>query len=187
MQPGHVFPLRARPGGVLQRAGHTEAAVDLARLAGLAPAGVVCEIMRADGRMARIPDLIEMCRRHGFALVSVADLIEYRRRHEQLVERAATVRLPTVTASSRRVCFMELQSTKLHLALVRGDVAGAEDVLVRVHSECLTGDVFHSLRCDCGDELESALRRLGERGARRPPLSRAGGTRHRPDRHARGL
>ncbi len=166
VQPGHVFPLRARPGGVLQRSGHTEAAVDLARLAGLTPAGVVCEIMRDDGHMARVPDLIEMCERHGFALVSVADLIEYRRRNERLVERAATVRLPTAYGEFSAVCFKELQSNKLHLALVRGDVAGAQDVLVRVHSECLTGDVFHSLRCDCGDQLEIALRRLGseERG-----------------------
>jgi 3,4-dihydroxy 2-butanone 4-phosphate synthase/GTP cyclohydrolase II len=166
VQPGHVFPLRARPGGVLQRSGHTEAAVDLARLAGLTPAGVVCEIMRADGHMARVPDLIEFCRRHDFALVSVADLIEYRRRHEQLVERAATVRLPTAYGEFTAVSFRELQSTKLHLALVRGEVAGAQDVLVRVHSECVTGDVFHSLRCDCGDQLEIALRRLGgeERG-----------------------
>jgi 3,4-dihydroxy 2-butanone 4-phosphate synthase/GTP cyclohydrolase II len=161
VQPGHVFPLRARPGGVLQRSGHTEAAVDLARLAGLTPAGVVCEIMRDDGHMARVPDLIEMCRRHDFALVSVADLIEYRRRHERLVERAATVRLPTAYGEFSAVCFKELQTSKLHLALVRGEVAGADDVLVRVHSECLTGDVFHSLRCDCGDQLELALRRLG--------------------------
>jgi 3,4-dihydroxy 2-butanone 4-phosphate synthase/GTP cyclohydrolase II len=166
VQPGHVFPLRARPGGVLQRAGHTEAAVDLARLAGLTPAGVVCEIMREDGHMARVPDLIEMCRRYDFALVSVADLIEYRRRHEQLVERTATVRLPTIYGEFTAICFKELRSSKLHLALVRGEVAGAEDVLVRVHSECLTGDVFHSLRCDCGDQLELALRRLAgeERG-----------------------
>ena len=151
---------------MLQRTGHTEAAVDLARLAGLTPAGVVCEIMRADGHMARVPDLIEFCALHDLALVSVADLIEYRRRQEHLVERAATVRLPTAYGEFTAVSFREVLTGKLHLALVRGDVAGAEDVLVRVHSECVTGDVFHSLRCDCGDQLEIALRRLGgeERG-----------------------
>jgi 3,4-dihydroxy 2-butanone 4-phosphate synthase / GTP cyclohydrolase II len=166
VQPGHVFPLRARPGGVLQRSGHTEAAVDLARLAGLTPAGVVCEIMRADGHMARVPDLIEFCREHDLALITVADLIAYRRRHEQLVERAVAVRLPTAYGEFTAVSFRELLTGKLHLALVRGEVAGAADVLVRVHSECITGDVFHSLRCDCGDQLEIALRRLGneERG-----------------------
>ena len=151
---------------MLQRTGHTEAAVDLARLAGLAPAGVVCEIMRADGHMARVPDLIEFCRLHDLALVSVADLIEHRRRQEHLVERAATVRLPTAYGEFTAVSFREVLTGKLHLALVRGDVAGADDVLVRVHSECVTGDVFHSLRCDCGDQLEIALRRIGgeERG-----------------------
>jgi 3,4-dihydroxy 2-butanone 4-phosphate synthase/GTP cyclohydrolase II len=166
VSPGHVFPLRARPGGVLERAGQTEAAVDLARLAGLIPAGVVCEIMREDGTMARVPDLVEFCGRHGLTLVTVADLIEYRRRHEQLVERTATVRLPTAHGEFRAVAYREKLTGRPHLALVRGEVAGAEDVLVRVHSECLTGDVFHSLRCDCGEQLELALRRIAaeERG-----------------------
>jgi 3,4-dihydroxy 2-butanone 4-phosphate synthase/GTP cyclohydrolase II len=166
VQPGHVFPLRARAGGVLQRAGQTEAAVDLARLAGLAPAGVVCEVMNEDGTMARVPDLAKFCDEHGLKLISVADLIEYRRRHERLVERLMSVRLPTIYGEFEAVLFRELVSKKNHVALVKGDLEGAEDVLVRVHSECLTGDVFHSLRCDCGEQLEIALRRIGreERG-----------------------
>ncbi|HZR92934.1 MAG TPA: bifunctional 3,4-dihydroxy-2-butanone-4-phosphate synthase/GTP cyclohydrolase II [Gaiellaceae bacterium] len=161
VQPGHVFPLRARSGGVLQRAGQTEAAVDLARLAGLVPAGVVCEVMNDDGTMARVPDLARFCRRHGLKMITVASLILYRRRHEKLVERLTTVRLPTAYGEFACVCFREVLSGKQHLALVKGDVAGAENVLVRVHSECLTGDVFHSLRCDCGEQLEIALRRIG--------------------------
>jgi 3,4-dihydroxy 2-butanone 4-phosphate synthase / GTP cyclohydrolase II len=166
VQPGHVFPLRARDGGVLMRAGQTEAAVDLARLAGLNPAGVVCEIMREDGTMARVPDLIPYCERHGLKMVTVADLIEYRRRHEQLVERMTTVQLPTAYGEFTAVAFRETMTGKHHVALVKGDVEGAENVLVRVHSECLTGDVFHSLRCDCGEQLEEALRRIAaeERG-----------------------
>jgi 3,4-dihydroxy 2-butanone 4-phosphate synthase/GTP cyclohydrolase II len=161
VQPGHVFPLRARDGGVLQRAGQTEAAVDLARLAGLIPAGVVCEIMNEDGTMARVPDLIPYCERHGVKLVTVADLIEYRRRHEQLVERMTTVQMPTAYGEFTAVAFREKLTGKHHVALVKGDVDGAENVLVRVHSECLTGDVFHSLRCDCGEQLEQALRQIG--------------------------
>jgi 3,4-dihydroxy 2-butanone 4-phosphate synthase / GTP cyclohydrolase II len=166
VQPGHVFPLRARDGGVLMRAGQTEAAVDLARLAGLIPAGVVCEIMKEDGTMARVPDLIPYCERHGIKLVTVADLIEYRRGHEQLVERMTTVQLPTSYGDFTAVAFREKLTGKHHVALVKGEVAGAENVLVRVHSECLTGDVFHSLRCDCGEQLEHALARIGaeERG-----------------------
>jgi 3,4-dihydroxy 2-butanone 4-phosphate synthase/GTP cyclohydrolase II len=166
VQPGHVFPLRARPGGVLQRSGQTEAAVDLARLAGLNPAGVVCEIMNEDGTMARVPDLVPYCERHGLKLVTVEDLIEYRRRHEQLVERMTTVRLPTAYGEFTAVAFREVLTGKNHVALVKGEVEGREDVLVRVHSECLTGDVFHSLRCDCGEQLELALRRIAaeERG-----------------------
>jgi 3,4-dihydroxy 2-butanone 4-phosphate synthase/GTP cyclohydrolase II len=157
VQPGHVFPLRAREGGVLMRAGQTEAAVDLARLAGLIPAGVVCEIMNEDGTMARVPDLIPYCERHGLKLVTVADLIEYRRRHEQLVERMTTVQMPTAYGDFTAVAFREKLTGKHHVALVKGDVDGADGVLVRVHSECLTGDVFHSLRCDCGEQLEQAL------------------------------
>ena len=166
VQPGHVFPLRAREGGVLSRAGQTEAAVDLARLAGLIPAGVVCEIMKEDGTMARVPDLIPYCERHGLKLITVADLIEYRRRHERLVERTTTVAMPTAYGDFTAVAFGETLTGKHHIALVKGDVEGAENVLVRVHSECLTGDVFHSLRCDCGEQLEQALERIAveERG-----------------------
>jgi len=157
VQPGHVFPLRARPGGVLQRSGQTEAAVDLARLAGLNPAGVVCEIMNDDGTMARVPDLVAFCERHGLKLVTVADLIEYRRRTEKLVERVVSVRLPTEYGDFEAVAYRERLTGRHHVALVKGDLAGAENVLVRVHSECLTGDVFHSLLCDCGEQLEQAL------------------------------
>ena len=164
VRPGHVFPLQARPGGVLQRAGQTEAAVDLARLAGLIPAGVVCEIMNDDGTMARVPDLVRFCDRHALRIVTVADLIEYRRRTEKLVERVVSVRLPTQYGEFTAVAFRELLNGKQHVALVKGEVAGAEDVLVRVHSECLTGDVFHSLRCDCGEQLALALERLEREG-----------------------
>jgi len=166
VQPGHVFPLRARPGGVLQRAGQTEAAVDLARLTGLEPAGVVCEVMNDDGTMARVPDLSAFCRRHGLKMITVASLIHYRRRHEKLVERLTSVQLPTAYGRFECIAFRETITGKQHLALVKGAVAGEENVLVRVHSECLTGDVFHSLRCDCGEQLEIALRRIGseERG-----------------------
>jgi len=164
VQPGHVFPLRARPGGVLQRAGQTEAAVDLARLAGLIPAGVVCEVMADDGTMARVPDLIPYCRRHGIKLVTIADLIEYRRRTERLVEHETTVRMPTAYGEFTAVAFRETLTGKHHVALVKGEVDGQPNVLVRVHSECLTGDVFHSLRCDCGEQLELALRRIEEEG-----------------------
>jgi 3,4-dihydroxy 2-butanone 4-phosphate synthase/GTP cyclohydrolase II len=157
VQPGHVFPLRARAGGVLERAGQTEAAVDLARLAGLNSAGVICEIMKDDGTMARVPDLIEFCKEHGLRMVTVADLIEHRRRHEKLVEREIAVRLPTAYGEFTAVLFRETLTGKQHIALVNGDVDGADDVLVRVHSECLTGDVFHSARCDCGEQLDAAL------------------------------
>jgi len=166
VQPGHVFPLRARVGGVLQRAGQTEAAVDLARLAGLNPAGVVCEVMKDDGTMARVPDLVEYCARHDLKMITVEDLIEYRRRTEKLVERMTSVRLPTAYGDFVAIAFREKLTGKHHVALVKGHVEGEEDVLVRVHSECLTGDVFHSLRCDCGEQLEQALARIGseERG-----------------------
>ena len=164
VHPGHVFPLRARAGGVLKRSGQTEAAVDLAHLAGLAPAGVVCEIMKDDGTMARVPDLVEFCGRHGLKLVTVADLIEYRRRTEKLVERVVAVRLPTDYGDFQAVAYRETLTGKQHVALVKGDVEGKEDILVRVHSECLTGDVFHSRRCDCGDQLEQALARIEQEG-----------------------
>jgi 3,4-dihydroxy 2-butanone 4-phosphate synthase/GTP cyclohydrolase II len=166
VQPGHVFPLKSKPGGVLERTGQTEAAVDLARLAGLTPAGVVCEVMNDDGTMARVKDLIPYCQRHGLKMITVADLVEYRRRTEKLVERTAHVRLPTEYGEFTAIAYRETLTGRPHLALVRGDVDGAEDVLVRVHSECLTGDVFHSLRCDCGEQLDLALRRIAaeERG-----------------------
>jgi 3,4-dihydroxy 2-butanone 4-phosphate synthase / GTP cyclohydrolase II len=164
VSPGHMHGLRARPGGVLERVGQTEAAVDLARLAGLEPAGVVCEIMNEDGTMARVPDLIPYCERHGIKMVTVADLVEYRRRHEKLVERGASVRLPTEFGEFTAVAFREKLTGKVHVALVAGDVDGAENVLVRVHSECLTGDVFHSLLCDCGEQREQALAQIAREG-----------------------
>ncbi|MFL5927479.1 MAG: bifunctional 3,4-dihydroxy-2-butanone-4-phosphate synthase/GTP cyclohydrolase II [Gaiellaceae bacterium] len=164
VQPGHVFPLRAKPGGVLERMGQTEAAVDLARLAGLNPSGVVCEVMNDDGTMARVPDLVPYCERHGLKMITVADLVEYRRRHEKLVERGAAVRLPTDYGEFTVIAFREKLTGKTHVALVKGNVDGVENVLVRVHSECLTGDVFHSLRCDCGEQLEQALGRIEAEG-----------------------
>src|SRR5271169_1695294 len=164
VQPGHVFPLKSRAGGVLERAGQTEAAVDLARLAGLNPAGVICEVMNDDGTMARVPDLVEYCLRHGLRMITVADLIAYRRRHDKLVERVVATRLPTAFGDFEAVGYRSLIDDKHHVALVKGEVAGASDVLVRVHSECLTGDVFHSLRCDCGEQLESALSMIEREG-----------------------
>jgi 3,4-dihydroxy 2-butanone 4-phosphate synthase / GTP cyclohydrolase II len=163
VQPGHIFPLRARDGGVLVRAGQTEAAVDLARLAGLSPAGVVCEIMNEDGTMARVPDLVPYCERHGLRMITVADLIEYRRRTEKLVERVVTVSLPTEYGAFTAIAFREALTGRDHLALVMGEIG--EEVLVRVHSECLTGDVFHSLRCDCGEQLEAALAAIAAEGS----------------------
>jgi 3,4-dihydroxy 2-butanone 4-phosphate synthase/GTP cyclohydrolase II len=165
VEPGHVFPLRALAGGVLQRAGQTEAAVDLARLAGINPAGVVCEVMNHDGTMARVPDLVPYCAEHGLKMITVADLIEYRRRNEKLVERTTSVRLPTTYGEFTAVAFRERLTGKHHLALVKGEVDGAHDVLVRVHSECLTGDVFHSLRCDCGEQLDQALQQIAAEGS----------------------
>src|SRR5947209_63558 len=164
VQPGHVFPLKARGGGVLERVGQTEAAVDLARLAGLSPAGVICEIMNDDGTMARIPDLAPYCARHGLKMVTVAALVAYRRRIEKLVERVVSTKLPTAFGEFTAVGYRSLIDNKHHVALVKGEVAGAEEVLVRVHSECLTGDVFHSLRCDCGEQLESALSMIEHEG-----------------------
>lgn len=164
VQPGHVFPLRARPGGVLERAGQTEAAIDLARLAGLNPSGVICEVMKDDGTMARVPDLIDFCGRHNLKLLAISDLIEYRRQHERLVNRAVEVRLPTAYGEFKAVLYEETLTGKQHVALVRGDLADGDDVLVRVHSECLTGDVFHSQRCDCGEQLDSAMRMISNEG-----------------------
>ena len=165
VQPGHVFPLKAKPGGVLERTGQTEAAVDLARLAGLNPSGVICEIMNDDGSMARVDDLVGYCERHGLKMITVADLIAYRRKHDKLVERVVSTALPTTFGDFVAVGYRSLVDDKHHVALVKGDVAGREDVLVRVHSECLTGDVFHSLRCDCGEQLESALAMIDREGS----------------------
>jgi 3,4-dihydroxy 2-butanone 4-phosphate synthase / GTP cyclohydrolase II len=164
VQPGHVFPLRAKDGGVLERAGQTEAAVDLARLAGLNPSGVICEIMNDDGTMARVPDLIPYCGRHGLKMITVADLIAYRRRTEQLVERVVATKLPTAFGEFTAVGYRSLVDEKHHVAMVKGEVTGEKDVLIRVHSECLTGDVFHSLRCDCGEQLEAAMAMIESEG-----------------------
>jgi 3,4-dihydroxy 2-butanone 4-phosphate synthase/GTP cyclohydrolase II len=165
VQPGHVFPLKSRPGGVLERTGQTEAAVDLARLAGLIPAGVICEVMNDDGTMARVPDLVAYCERHGLKMITVADLIAYRRKNDKLVERVVATALPTEFGEFTAVGYRSLVDDKHHVALVKGDVDGKDDVLVRVHSECLTGDVFHSLRCDCGEQLESALAMIEREGS----------------------
>ncbi|MCB0874117.1 MAG: bifunctional 3,4-dihydroxy-2-butanone-4-phosphate synthase/GTP cyclohydrolase II [Thermoleophilia bacterium] len=164
VKPGHIFPLRAKSGGVLERAGHTEAAVDLARLAGLIPAGVICEIMRDDGEMARVDDLVGYAAEHGLRMITIEDLIEYRRHTEQLVERGAQARLPTTTGEWTAVGYRSLIDGKHHLALVKGVVDGVENVLVRVHSECLTGDVFGSQRCDCGEQLEAAMKIIEREG-----------------------
>jgi 3,4-dihydroxy 2-butanone 4-phosphate synthase/GTP cyclohydrolase II len=164
VQPGHIFPLKAKGGGVLERTGHTEASIDLARLAGLIPAGVICEIMNEDGTMARVPDLEAYCREHDLLMVTVADLIAYRRRTEKLVERIVSTSLPTALGDFTAVGYRSLVDEKHHVAMVKGDVAGASDVLVRVHSECLTGDVFHSMRCDCGEQLEAAMAQIEAEG-----------------------
>ncbi len=165
VQPGHVFPLKARAGGTLERVGQTEAAVDLARLAGLTPAGVICEVMNDDGTMARVPDLVGYCARHGLKMITVADLVAYRRRTEKLIERVVSTQLPTAFGDFVAFGYRSLLDGKHHVALVKGDVDGAKDVLVRVHSECITGDVFHSLRCDCGEQLESALQMIEAEGS----------------------
>jgi 3,4-dihydroxy 2-butanone 4-phosphate synthase/GTP cyclohydrolase II len=165
VQPGHIFPLKAKPGGVLERTGQTEAAVDLARLAGLNPSGVICEVMNDDGTMARVPDLALYVERHGLKMVTVADLISYRRQHDKLIERVVETRLPTDFGDFTAVGFRSLVDDKHHVAMVKGEVSGREDVLVRVHSECLTGDVFHSQRCDCGQQLEDALRQIEDEGS----------------------
>jgi 3,4-dihydroxy 2-butanone 4-phosphate synthase/GTP cyclohydrolase II len=164
VQPGHIFPLKAKPGGVLERTGQTEAAVDLARLAGLNPSGVICEVMNDDGTMARVPDLELYCARHRLKMITVSDLISYRRQHDKLIERVVETRLPTDFGDFNVVGFRSLVDEKHHVAMVKGDVDGQEDVLVRVHSECLTGDVFHSQRCDCGQQLEDALGQIEEEG-----------------------
>jgi 3,4-dihydroxy 2-butanone 4-phosphate synthase / GTP cyclohydrolase II len=164
VQPGHIFPLKAKEGGVLERTGQTEAAVDLARLAGLNPSGVICEVMNDDGTMARVPDLELYCQKHRLKMVTVADLIAYRRRNDKLIERVVEAGLPTKFGDFTVVGFRSLVDDKHHVAMVKGEIDAQEDVLVRVHSECLTGDVFHSLRCDCGQQLEDALARIEQEG-----------------------
>ena len=162
--PGHIFPLIARNGGVLRRAGHTEATVDMARLAGLEPAAVLCEILNDDGTMARVAQLEKFSEAHGLPIVSIADLIEYRKRSERLIERASEAELPTKFGTFKIVGYLDQIDGAEHVALIKGDVAGQDNVLVRVHSECLTGDVFGSYRCDCGAQLQHALERIGEEG-----------------------
>jgi 3,4-dihydroxy 2-butanone 4-phosphate synthase/GTP cyclohydrolase II len=163
-RPGHIFPLRAADEGVLRRAGHTETAVDLARLSGLYPAGVLCEIMDSDGSMARLPKLLKMKRRYGLKLITVEDLIEYRMQKESLVRRIVTTNLPTRFGDFKLIVYESIPHEYHHLALVKGEVAGEEGILVRVHSQCLTGDVFGSLRCDCGGQLSKALEIIGKEG-----------------------
>jgi 3,4-dihydroxy 2-butanone 4-phosphate synthase/GTP cyclohydrolase II len=163
-RPGHMFPLRAQRGGVLKRAGQTEASVDLARIAGLNPAAVLCEVMNEDGTMARVPDLTKFCAAHGLVMVTVADLIRYRLKTERLVERIAAPNLPTRIGEFRLYAYRSEVTHEEHLALVHGEVGEDEPVLVRVHSQCLTGDVFHSARCDCGDQLEQAMAKIVEAG-----------------------
>jgi 3,4-dihydroxy 2-butanone 4-phosphate synthase/GTP cyclohydrolase II len=163
-RPGHVFPLRAKEGGVLRRAGHTEAAVDFARLAGLAPAGVICEIMKEDGTMARVPELLEFAKKHKLKIVTIADLIQHRRRHEKLVQRVETIKLPTEYGEFQATAYESVLDGQTHLAVHKGDLKTQESVLVRVHSECLTGDVFRSGRCDCGDQLAAAMRQIEKEG-----------------------
>jgi len=163
-RPGHVFPLRARPGGVLQRAGQTEGSVDLARLAGLMPAGVICEIMNDDGTMARVPELMKFARRHGLKIVTVKDLIHYRMKTEMFVRRLAAVHLPTDHGDFTAIAYGNDVDRNIHLALVKGDIQPGDRVLVRVHSECLTGDVFASRRCDCGEQLHKAMRIVEREG-----------------------
>jgi len=164
LRPGHIFPLRAKDGGVLRRAGHTEAAVDLATLGGLFPAGVICEVMSEDGTMARLPELIEVARRHDLLLISIADLIAHRRRHEVLVGRVAEAKIPTRHGEFRSIAYESTVDGRTHIVLVLGEIGDGADVLTRVHSECLTGDVFGSLRCDCGEQLDRAMELIGREG-----------------------
>jgi 3,4-dihydroxy 2-butanone 4-phosphate synthase/GTP cyclohydrolase II len=163
-RPGHMFPLRARNGGVLVRAGQTEAAVDLARIAGLYPAGVICEILNPDGTMARVPELTKFAKRHTLLMITIADLIQYRMRTEALVRRVASAALPTDHGDFRVLAFESLLDGETHVALVKGEIGDGENVIVRVHSRCLTGDVFHSARCDCGPQLDAAMERISDEG-----------------------
>jgi 3,4-dihydroxy 2-butanone 4-phosphate synthase/GTP cyclohydrolase II len=163
-RPGHVSPLRARDGGVMVRAGQTEAAVDLARMAGLYPAGVICEIMNEDGTMARVPELTKFARKHDLAIITIADLIQHRMRTERLVKRVANAAMPTYHGAFRIFAYGNELDSETHVALVRGEIGNGKDVLVRVHSTCLTGDVFHSARCDCGAQLDAAMERIAKEG-----------------------
>jgi 3,4-dihydroxy 2-butanone 4-phosphate synthase/GTP cyclohydrolase II len=165
VQPGHIFPLRAKEGGVLQRAGHTEAAVDLARLAGFKPVGVICEVMSDDGTMARLPELGKFAKKHKLKVCTIQDLISYRRRSEKLIERIETIKMPTDYGDFNLHLYQSTTDGQHHLALVKGDVSGKRDVLVRVHSECLTGDVFASRRCDCGPQLHQAMQQISDAGS----------------------
>ena len=163
-RPGHMFPLRAREGGVMVRAGQTEATVDLARIAGMYPAGVICEILNDDGTMARVPQLAKVAKKHGLLMITIADLIKYRMRTERLIRQVAQADLPTESGPFRIHAYESVIDGETHVALVRGDIGDGKDVLVRVHSRCLTGDVFHSARCDCGGQLETAMARIAEEG-----------------------
>src|SRR5215471_12065959 len=163
-RPGHMFPLKARDGGVLVRTGQTEAAVDLARIAGLYPAGVICEILNPDGTMARVPELTKFARKHKLLMITIADLINYRMRTEGLVRRVASAQLPTDHGEFRAVAYESVIDGEAHVALVKGDIGDGQNVMVRVHSRCLTGDVFHSLRCDCGPQLDAAMRKIEDEG-----------------------
>lgn len=164
MRPGHLFPLQAVPGGVLRRAGHTEAAVDLSKLAGLYPAGVICEIMNDDGTMARLPDLEKFAEKHGLNIYTIEDLIRYRRAKENLIRLEVESKLPTEYGEFTIRAYSTLIDDKIHIALIKGDIKKEETIMVRVHSECLTGDIFSSNRCDCGPQLHAALEMISKEG-----------------------
>lgn len=164
-RPGHIFPLVAKENGVLERPGHTEASVDLARLSGASPVGVICEIIKEDGRMARVPDLIEIAKKLQLKLITIKDLISYRKRNENVIKREVVTNLPTEYGKFKLIGYSNNLDNKEHIALVKGEVSGKSSVLVRIHSECLTGDVFHSTRCDCGPQLEKALKMISQRGS----------------------
>jgi len=163
--PGHIFPLRARKMGVLRRAGHTEAAVDLSVLAGLHPSGVICEIIKDDGEMARVPDLFKFAKEHNLKMVTIKDLIHYRLQKERFIERGETVRMPTEYGEFQATTYRDIINERTHVAMIKGDVSQSESVLTRIHSECLTGDIFHSLRCDCGEQLKRAMEMIEENGS----------------------
>jgi 3,4-dihydroxy 2-butanone 4-phosphate synthase/GTP cyclohydrolase II len=164
-KPGHIFPLIAKKGGVLRRAGHTEATVDLTRMAGLSPSGMICEIMNDDGTMARVPQLMEFVKKHRIKIITVASIIQYRREHEKLVNKVATAKLPTIYGEFKIIAYEDMTNGEHHVALVKGDITNCDKpILVRVHSECLTGEVFHSQRCDCGEQLDTAMKRISDEG-----------------------